>query len=147
MNTEEGGGGGRGGGRWKADGSSTRLSTVSSRIALLPANVCHVWHTRRAPRRARPLACTAVRVRVRAHTRDRRVHASPVALRARTDLPIARILRVGTHRMSRCRVECKTLTRTRIARDARVADKPRVVRWEKISRVNFCQAKRRAWNL
>lgn len=28
------------------------VSTVSSRIALLPANVCHVWHTRRAPRTA-----------------------------------------------------------------------------------------------
>lgn len=35
---------------WKADGSSTLPSTVSSRIALLPANVCHVWHTRRALR-------------------------------------------------------------------------------------------------
>lgn len=35
------------------------VSTVSNRIALLPANVCHVWHTRRASR-------TAVHGRVRA---------------------------------------------------------------------------------
>lgn len=43
------------------------VSTVSSRIALLPANVCHVWHTRRTQPRAcaRGLrdACKSTRVR------------------------------------------------------------------------------------
>lgn len=41
------------------------VSTVSSRIALLPANVCHVWHTRRG----RPRACESgagARMRTRA---------------------------------------------------------------------------------
>jgi len=44
--------------------------TVSSRIALLPANVCHVWHTRRAGGHAR-----RVRVRARFSRTHARTHA------------------------------------------------------------------------
>jgi len=79
--------------RWKADGSSTRPSTVSNRIALLPANVCHVWHIRRAPRRTQPRCvwecgrtCTLLPLR--------RVHGVTYTIVTRRE-----------YRMSHCRVE------------------------------------------
>lgn len=143
--------GGRAGGRWKADGSSTRPSTVSSRIALLPANVCHVWHTRCAPRRTRPLACAsaarsgATRVRVRAQTlaiararfsRCRREHARtlPIAtsIARRHTLHIA--LPCRTHDTKPGCGSCETRRKSRINACREV---------KKIWRVNFCQATRR----
>lgn len=83
VDTWEGGRKGEAGGGRRTR-SSTLSSTVSSRIALLPANVCHVC----APLRS--AANTTARVyrgaceSAGAHARSR-VHASPVALRARTE--------------------------------------------------------------
>lgn len=55
-------------------------STVSSRIALLPPNVCHVWHTRRGGEHAAACVCERLRAPVPAHASlaapQARTHAS-----------------------------------------------------------------------
>lgn len=63
------------------------VSTVSSRIALLPANVCHVWHTRRG----RP--CTAARVCA--------VYAARVRVRVRTCALFSRVTFAASRRDTR----------------------------------------------
>lgn len=120
-----------GGGRWKADGSSTRPSTVSSRIALLPANVCHVWHTRRAPRgehgrlRVPRGACESAG----AHARSPRARFSRCAVSTHGVTYSANIMRRHTPYVALPR-------RMRdsdayLARNARAADKPRDGKVEK----------------
>lgn len=87
-------------------------STVSSRIALLPANVCHVWHTRRAPRAcglrgayksARVRTCALISCVTFAASRRENTREFPIAVRASTACHVAAPNARIRYRLGYCR--------------------------------------------